>query len=74
MRIRILTRLAGSSQVSQLSEKVNDCVPLEYTWMDNELIVSMDAVVHGELVVHRAALMQNACHPESTQPSTEATF
>ena len=35
------------------------------TWMDDEFIVSIDAVVCGELVVHCAALMQNACHPES---------
>ena len=35
------------------------------TWMDDELMVSMDAVVHGELVLYRTALMQYACHPES---------
>ena len=43
------------------------------TWMDDEFIVSIDAVVCGELVVHCAALMQNACRLESNlcqrQPS-----
>ena len=33
------------------------------TWMDDELMVSMDTVVRWELVVNRAALMQYACHP-----------
>ena len=28
----------------------------------------MDAVVHGELMVNRAALMQYACHPEPSRP------
>ena len=37
------------------------------TWMGDELMVLMDAVVHGELVVNRVALMQYACCPE--QPS-----
>ena len=62
---------------SQQREKVIvlHCVPQVciYTWMDNEFIVSMDTVVRGELVVHCAALMQNACRPESNlcwrQPS-----
>ena len=64
-------------QVSQQREQVIvlHCVQLvcTCTWMDDELMVSMDAVVRGELVVHRAALMQNACCPESNlrrkQPS-----
>ena len=54
------------SQVSQQRERVVlRCILLVCTWIDNELIVSMDAVMRGELVVHHAALMQNACHRES---------
>ena len=40
-------------------------VPLVCTWMDNEFIVSIDAVVRDELVVYRAALIQNACRPHA---------
>ena len=66
-----------SSQFSQQREKVAvlHCVPLVhvYNWMDDEFDISMDAVVHGKLVVYHAALMQNACCPESNlrrrQPS-----
>ena len=55
-----------SNQVSQQREKVViHCVLLVRTWMDDEFIVSMDAVMRGELVIHCAALMQNACRPES---------
>ena len=55
-------------QISQQKEKVVvlHCVPLVCTWMDDELMVSIiDAVMRGELVVNRAALMQYACCPES---------
>ena len=60
-----------SSQVSQQREKVVvlHCVPLVCTWMDNELMVSMDAVVRGEFVVNRAALMPYASSRE--QPSRQ---
>ena len=58
-----------SSQVLQQREKVVvlHCVPLACTWMDNELMALIDVVLHGELVVNRATLMQYACRPE--QPS-----
>ena len=56
-----------SSQVLQQREKVVvlHCILLVCTWMDDEFIVSMDAVVRGKLVVHHTALMQNSCRPES---------
>ena len=56
-----------SCQVFQQREKVVvlHCVLLVCTWMDDELVL-MDAVVHGEIVVNCAALMQYACRPEQT--------
>ena len=53
-----------SSFTTERKVVVLHCVPLVCTWMDDELMVSIDAVVHGELVVNRADLMQYACHPE----------
>ena len=64
-------------QISQQKEKVVvlHCVPLVCTWMNDELMVSiMDAVVHSELVVNRAALMQYACRPESHLRGNLLTF
>ena len=50
------------------------CVPLVCTWMDDVLMVSMDAVVRGELMVNCTALMQYACCPESNLRGNLLTF
>ena len=64
------------SQVLQQRENVVVLhrVPLVCTWMDDELMVLMDAVVHGELVVNCAALMQYAMSSRATFEATSSRF
>ena len=65
-RIQIWTDVFKSSFTAERNGCCSTLCFAGVTWMDNELIVSMAAVVRGELVVHRTALMQYACRPETS--------